>query len=143
MVLTWAQRREALLSDCIVSPDVFNPMIDRLAEFVVPYQQALETEVAQRNMHLYLQGLLSHLPRKNAEDIATFVDVQRQVIQEFIGTAPWDHRPLIEVLVPQVACRLGQPDDVIAFDPSSFPKRGTHSVGGQTPMVWASGQSRQ
>jgi SRSO17 transposase len=129
MALTWAQRREALLSDCIVSPDVFNPMIDRLAAFVVPYQQAMGTEAAQRNLHLYLQGLLSHLPSKNAEDIATFVNVERLVIQEFIGTAPWDHRPLIEVLVPQVAHRLGQPDGIIAFDPSSFPKRGTHSVG--------------
>ena len=129
MALAWAQRREELLSDCIVSPDVFTPMIDRLAAFVVPYQQALETEAAQRNMHLYLQGLLSHLPSKNAEDITTFVDVQRQVLQAFIGTAPWDHRPLIEVLVPQVACRLGHPDGIIAFDPSSFPKRGTHSVG--------------
>ena len=57
------------------------------------------------------------------------VDVERQVIQDFIGTAPWDHRPLIEVLVGQVAERLGQPDGIIAFDPSSFPKRGTHSVG--------------
>jgi SRSO17 transposase len=28
-----------------------------------------------------------------------------------------------------VAERLGQPDGIIAFDPSSFPKRGTHSVG--------------
>jgi SRSO17 transposase len=28
-----------------------------------------------------------------------------------------------------VADRLGQPDGIIAFDPSSFPKRGTHSVG--------------
>jgi SRSO17 transposase len=129
MALTWTQRREELLSDCIVSPDVFNPMIDRLAAFVVPYQQALETEAAQRNLHRYLQGLLSHLPSKNAEDIATFVDVQRQVIQEFMGTAPWDHRPLIEVLVPQVVHQLGQPDGIIAFDPSSFPKRGTHSVG--------------
>src|SRR6516162_5791073 len=129
MALTWAQRREVLLSDCIVSPDVFTPMIDRLAAFVVPDQQALETEAAQRNMHLYLQGLLSHLPSKNAEDITTFVDVQRQVLQECIGTAPWDHRPLIEVLVPQVACRLGHPDGIIAFDPSSFPQRGTHSVG--------------
>jgi SRSO17 transposase len=36
---------------------------------------------------------------------------------------------LIEVWVPQVARRLGQPDGIIAFDPSSFPKRGTHSVG--------------
>src|SRR5438874_7005355 len=129
MTLTWAQRREELLGDCIVSPDVFNPMIDRLAAFVVPYQQALETEAAQRNMHLYLQGLLSHLPSKNAEDIATLVNVERQVIQVFIGTAPWNHRPLIEVLVPQVTCQLGHPDGIIAFDPSSFPKRGAHSVG--------------
>jgi SRSO17 transposase len=50
-------------------------------------------------------------------------------MQEFIGTAPWDHRPLIGVLVPQVACQLGQPNGIIAFDPSSLPKRGTHSVG--------------
>ena len=129
MALAWAQRREALLSDCIVSPDVFNPMIDRLAKFVVPYQQAMETEAAQRNLHLYLQGLLSHLPSKNAEDIATFVNVERLVLQAFIGTASWNHRPLIEVLVPQVVNRLGQPDGIIAFDPSSFPKRGIHSVG--------------
>jgi len=107
MHTVWAQRREEVLSDCIVSLDVFKQMVDRLAEFVVPYQHVLETEAGQRNMHLYLQGLLSHLPAKNAEDIATFVDVQRQVMQEFIGTAPWDHQPLIEVLVGQVADRLG------------------------------------
>src|SRR5918996_4905206 len=124
MTPTWVQRREALLRDCIVSPDVFTSMVERLGDFVVPYQRALETEASQRNVHLYLQGLLSHLPRKNAEDIATFVDVERQVIQEFIGNAPWDHRPLIEVLVGQVADRLGQSDGIIAFDPSSFPKRG-------------------
>ena len=129
MTTVWAQRREELLSDCLVSPDVFNQMVDRLGEFVVPYQQALETEAGQHHVHLYLQGLLSHLPRKNAEDIATLVDVERQVIQDFIGTAPWDHRPLITVLVGQVVERLGEPDGIIAFDPSSFPKRGTHSVG--------------
>jgi len=129
MAPTWAQQREQLLSDCIVSPDVFNPMVDRVRDFALPYQQELETEAAQRNRHLYLQGLLSHLPGKNAEDIATFVDVQRQVMQAFIGTAPWNHQPLIEVLVGQVADRLGQSDGIIAFDPSSFPKRGAHSVG--------------
>ena len=129
MNTAWALRREELLSDCIVSPDVFNQMVDRLGEFVMPYQQALETEAGQRNVHLYLQGLLSHLPGKNAEDIATFVDIERQVMQEFMGTAPWDHRPLIHVLVAEVADQLGEPDGIIAFDPSSFPKRGTHSVG--------------
>ena len=129
MTPTWAQRREALVRDCIVSPDVFTSMVERLGDFVVPYQDALETETSQRHVHRYLQGLLSHVDRKNAEEIAALVDVERQVIQDFIGTAPWDHRPLIEVLVAQVIERLGEPDGVIAFDPSSFPKRGTHSVG--------------
>jgi len=129
MTPAWAQRQEALLSDCIVFPDVFTPMVDRLGDFVVPYQQALETKAGQRNVHLYLAGLLSHLDCKNTEDIATLVDVERLVLQAFIGTAPWDHRPLLQVLVGQVAERLGEPDGVIAFDPSSFPKRGTHSVG--------------
>ena len=124
-----ALRQEELFNDCIVSPDVFTPMVDRLRDFAVPYQQALETEAGKRNVHLYLQGLLSHLSGKNAEDIATLVDVERQVMQAFIGTASWDHRPLIEVLVPQVTERLGAPNGIIAFDPSSFPKRGTHSVG--------------
>src|SRR6266436_6773102 len=129
MTPAWAQRREEMLSDCLVSPDVFNQMVDRLDEFVVPYQQALVTEADQHPMHLYLQGLLSQLQRKNAEGIAAWVDVERQVMQDFIGTAPWEHRPLLQVLVGQVADRLGEPDGIIAFDPSSFPKRGTHSVG--------------
>src|SRR5262249_5448311 len=129
MTPTWAQRREEMLSDCIVSPDVFTQMVERLGEFVVPYQQALETEADQHSMHLYLQGLLSHVDRKNAERIAALVDVERQVIQDFIGTAPWDHRPFITVLVGQAVAQLGEPDGIIAFDPSSFPKRGRHSVG--------------
>jgi SRSO17 transposase len=36
---------------------------------------------------------------------------------------------LVDVLVGQVVDQLGAPDGIIAFDPSSFPKRGTHSVG--------------
>ncbi len=129
MTPAWAQRQEALLSDCVVSPDVFHHMVDHLCDFVVPYQHALETEAGQRHVYLYLAGLLSHLPRKHAEDIATLVDVERLVMQDFIGTAPWDHRPLVQVLVGEVVDRLGEPDGIIAFDPSSFPKRGTHSVG--------------
>jgi SRSO17 transposase len=129
MHTVWAPRREEVLRDCLVSPAVFQQIVNRLDEFVVPYQHVLETEASQRNVYRYLQGLLSHLPGKNAEDIATFVAVERQVIQDFIGTVPWDHRPLVAVLVGQVARQLGAPDGIIAFDPSSFPKRVTHSVG--------------
>ena len=50
MTPAWAQRQEELLSDCVVSPDVFDHMVDRLRDFVVPYQHALETEASQRNV---------------------------------------------------------------------------------------------
>ena len=58
MTLAWAQRQAELLRDCIVSPDVFQHMVDRLHDFAVPYQQALETEASQRNVPLSLAGLL-------------------------------------------------------------------------------------
>src|SRR5215467_5578470 len=121
MTPVWVQRQEALLQDCVVSPDVFEDIVERLRDFVVPYQRALETAAGKRNVHLSLQGLLSHLPRKNAEEIATFVDVERLVMQEFIGTTPWPYQPLVTVSVGQVVDRLGKPDGIIAFDPSSVP----------------------
>ena len=98
MHTVWAQRREEVLRACLVSPDIFHHMVERLDEFVVPSQHVLETTTGQRNVPLYLQGLLSHLPGKNTEDIATFVEVERQVLQDCIGTVPWEHRPLVTVL---------------------------------------------
>ena len=38
MTPVWAQRREEMWSDCLVSPDVFNEMVDRLGEFVMLYR---------------------------------------------------------------------------------------------------------
>src|SRR5713101_2689263 len=120
MRAVWASRQEELLNDCLVSPHVFAHMVDRLRDFTMPYQHCLETEADKRNVHLDLAGLLSHLPRNNAEEIAALVDVQRLVMQEFIGTAPWAHRPLVKVVGGQVVDQLGEPDGVIAFDPSSY-----------------------
>ena len=125
----WAQRQKEWLRDWVVAPDVFHPMVDRLGEFVVPSHHALETEAGQGPVQRYLQGLLSHLPRTHAEDLATLGDVEHLVLQAFIGTAPWEHRPLGRVLVGQVGEQVGEPDGLIACDPSSFPTRGTHAVG--------------
>src|SRR6266446_1040779 len=129
MTPAWAQRQEALRSDGIVAPDVFDHMVNRLRDCVVPSHRALETAAGQRPVPLSLAGLLSHLDRKKAEKIAALVDVERLVMQECIGTAPWDHRPLIPGWVGHVVAQLGEPDGVIAFEPSSVPKRGTHAVG--------------
>jgi hypothetical protein len=98
---------------------VFTHLVDRLCDVVTPSQHYLKTEASQRHGHRYLVGLLSHLERTNAEEVAALVDVERLVIKECSGTAPWDHRPLVTVLVGQVVDRLGAPDGVLVFDPRS------------------------
>src|SRR6185436_6273272 len=55
-------------------------------------------------------------------------------MQVFMGPTPWAHRPLLEVLVGQVVDRLGEPDGIIAFDPSSFP-RGKRQWGGHRGVL--------
>ena len=104
-------------------------MVDRLGDFAAPYQHGLETEAGQRHVHRYLAGVRSHVNRQHAAEIAALVEVARLVRHACSGTAPWDHRPLIQVLVGHVVDRWGEPDGVSACDPRSFPKRGTHAVG--------------
>ena len=76
-----------------------------------------------------MTGLCSDVKRKNAETIAYFHDQDRQAMQKFIGQVPWDHRPLIGELARQIGAELGEPDGVLVFDPSGFPKQGKESVG--------------
>ena len=83
----------------------------------------------RRHAAEYVTGLMSKLERKTGEGIAYLLDQQRQGIQKFIGEVPWDHQPMLRTLAAQVGQELGEPDGVIVFDPSGFPKKGTKSVG--------------
>jgi hypothetical protein len=50
------------------------------------------------------------------------------VTEKFIGQMPWDHQPLVRLLAADVGNDLDEPDGVIVFDPSAFPKKGdTHT----------------
>jgi len=122
-------RREAVLAECQVPPAVFNGMMERLVNFAGPYVQRLCRPEQREHARTYLQGLLSDLQKKNAEAIAYRHDEDRQGLQTFIGTAPWDHQPLLEELACEVGRELGEPDGVLVFDPSAFAKKGKHSVG--------------
>jgi len=70
MTSVWVPRQEDLVSDGVVSPHVFEHMVDRLCDCVVPSHHCLETGAGKRNVHLSLGGLLSHVDRKHAEEIA-------------------------------------------------------------------------
>jgi len=125
------RRKEQLLSGCQVPPTLFRGVMNRLEEFAQPFAASLPSPESRAHTRTYLSGLLSDVEHKNAESIAYRYDLDRQVIQRFLGEVDWDHEPLIEELVRQVAATIGRPDAVLVFDPSAFPKKGAASVGVQ------------
>jgi SRSO17 transposase len=124
-------RRAELLADSEVGADDFTDIVQRLEKFVKPFVTSLPSPESQAHGQTYLSGLLSDVARKNTESIAYRHDIDRQVLQRFIGYTDWDHEPLLDELTRQVAADLGEADAVIVFDPSAFPKHGSESVGVQ------------
>ena len=95
-------RKTELLADCQVHPAVFAGMTERLDQFAEPFAARLRRPEQRAHTRMYLQGLLSDVERKNAEAIAYRHDEDRQGLQTFLGTAPWDYQPLLEELTCQV-----------------------------------------
>ena len=121
-------RKAELLTDCQVHPAIFEGMMERLDQFAEPFAARLRRPEQRVHTQSYLRGLLSDVERKNAETIAYRHDEDRQGLQTFLGTAHWDWCPLLDELASQVGTTLGEPDGVIVFDPSAFPKKGRRSA---------------
>lgn len=122
-------RKEAMLAECEVSPQVFRGVAERLTKFMEPFAQRLAQPAQRQHSEDYLGGLISDLERKNVESIAYHHDQDRRNLQHFIGCAQWDPTPLMMELARQVGHELAEDDAVIVFDPSAFPKKGKQSVG--------------
>ena len=122
-------RKNEMLAECEVKPEVFADWERRLEEFVEPYTELLSQEKQQEHVGTYLSGLLSNVQRKNVESIAYEHDQGRQSLQHFIGQAVWEDAPQRGELAGQVGRELGEADGVLVFDPSSFAKKGRASVG--------------
>lgn len=121
--------KQKMLSQCEVAPQIFDDMINRLDQFSAQYVSHLCRKEQRIHAELYLGGLMSDLERKNIESIAYRSGEDRHGLQHFIGAASWDHEPLVETLVGEVAAEIGQSTGVIVFDPSGFEKQGKDSVG--------------
>jgi len=122
-------RLNEMLDQAVVTPDLLKGLLPRLEAFMAPFAATLVETEQKRHAAEYVSGLLSNLEHKTGEGIAYLHDQQRQGIQKFIGHVPWDHQPWLLTLASQIGHELGEPDGVIVFDPSSFPKKGTKSVG--------------
>jgi SRSO17 transposase len=124
-------RKQEILKEAEVKPQVSKGMLKRLEKFSEPFVASLRRSEPREHAQVYIAGLLSDLERKNVESIAYRHDQERVNLQRFIGSATWEHQPLLEELARQVGSELGEDDGVIVFDPSGHEKCGNDSVGVQ------------
>lgn len=129
MDCTFEERKEELLSECVVKRSLFAATLERLGDFMKPYVQSMSHRNQRVHAELFVGGLCSDLESKNAESIAYHFERDRKAMQYFIGQAQWDDVLLRKVLEIQIAEQLGEANGVLILDPSAFPKSGTESVG--------------
>jgi SRSO17 transposase len=122
-------RLDEMMGQAEVSPELLRGLLPRVTLFLEPFLQSLAGSEQKQRAVEYMTGLMSRLEHKTGEGIAYMYDRDRQGFQKFIGQMPWDHQPLMRTLAVDVGNELGEPDGVIVFDPSAFPKKGDKSVG--------------
>lgn len=129
MEAQYEKRKQELLDECKVAPQIFEGVMTRLETFMKPFVESLVRKEQVAHARTFVQGLLSDLDHKNVESIAYRFGQERLPLQWFMGVSDWDPQPLRNELVRQVAETLGDHDSVIVFDPSAFRKSGRESVG--------------
>jgi len=107
-----------------VSPPVCAPLVDRRRGGAVPSPPWLATAADTRSGPRSLAGRLSPVPRTHAAAMVAWVEGQRVGMHAGLGSASWDQRPLVPVLVGQGIRRPGAPDAGSAGDPRHVPPRG-------------------
>ena len=134
MEAKFEKRKQELLEECKVAPQVLDRVVPRLEAFMKPFVASLVRKEQVEHTQTFVQGLLSDLDHKNVESIAYHFGQGRMPLQWFVGVSDWDHGLLRDELVSQVGNTLGDEDGVIVLDPSAFLKSGRESIG--TARQW-------
>lgn len=118
-----------VLSNLVVAPADLRSCASGPGHFFRRYRSCFSHIQQAEAARIYLEGQLSDLPRKTAEPIAIDHDVDRQRIQYFVGVGRWEDEAVRAELRRHVVEEIGDPEGILVLDPSSFPKKGTESVG--------------
>ena len=120
---------QVLLADAEVTAGQVQGCRRRLEKFLERYVPLFYRKEQGHNARIVVEGLLRGLERKTAEPIAREHGVPRKPIQFFVGSGKWEDEAVMAEVRRHVVETLGDPQGVLVFDPSAFPKKGTHSCG--------------
>jgi SRSO17 transposase len=120
---------QALLNDAVLAPEQALTFAQRLLPFLERYSPLFQRSEQRDHALTLLQGKLSNLSRKTNEPIAHAFGLGREGLQDFVGSSPWEDRPLRDALRQHVHEVWDDPDGVLTGDGCDFPKKGDQSCG--------------
>jgi SRSO17 transposase len=127
------------MESCTV-PKASPAPLPELATFLTRFAPLFRRSQSRESLERYVTGLLTDLPRKNCDTIAAAVaGTSTERLQHLLTDADWDPRALDEQRVRFLVAR-SPADGMLVLDDTSFPKKGTRSVGVQAQYCGALGK---
>jgi len=132
----------------------FTPELDaevtaRLTDFARLFEDDFHRCEQAQWSEVYLRGLLQDGDRKSVEPLVQRVQQSTelkgrdptQAIQNFVHQGAWDHERVLRRYRALMGKHFRDPNGIFVFDDTSFPKKGSHSVGVQRQYCGALGKT--
>jgi SRSO17 transposase len=104
--------------------------LPELDEFLSTFNLKFRRSEGEAALERYLTGLLTELPNKNCDTMATAVPgTSEQRLQEFLTNMPWDEDDLNRQRVEKLMAEATVGNGWLIFDDTGFAKQGQASVG--------------
>jgi SRSO17 transposase len=114
---------------CIEKADV-EGFAHELQGFHEQFRDCFSRSEPRENFFLYMAGQFSPLERKSIEPIALQVeDGKVRAMQRFVSDVVWDEKAMLSKYHVLVNEDMGDPEGILIFDESGFPKKGDDSAG--------------
>src|SRR6058998_502777 len=112
-----------------VVPKASPETLPELVTYLTPFAPLFRRSTSRESVERYLTGLLTDLPRKNCDTIATAVaGTSTERLQHLLTDATWEPQALdqqrVTILVAQ-----SPPQGLLVLDDTGLPKQGKASVG--------------
>jgi len=101
----------------------------RLKGFLGEFADCFGRREPAENLHTYIQGQLSDLPRKSIEPMALHFGTPPRTLQQFLSLAHWDEDRMRQRMHERVANGHGEADAVGLIDETSYLKKGRQTPG--------------
>jgi len=99
-----------------------------LTRFLHQFDDCFGRVTTRRYLDLYVEGQLSHLPRKSIEPMADAVGEPPRNLQQFLSLFRWDEAAVRDRLQQYVARHHGHQQSVGVIDETSFVKKGNKTA---------------